>query len=142
MASFISSNANRFYTALESSFGVVAPITAANRIPAVKLAIRQQLDGGRRRDKTGSRTFGGVPAGMRRLTDFELQTYLTSWDKSNTGPAYGPLFQSALGAPPQQFAGGVVTSASGDGHLGFAGVHGLSAGQAVTSGGEIRFVNA
>ena len=55
MASYISSNANRFYAALESTYGKVDPITAANRIPAVKLGIRQQVDAGTRRDKTGSR---------------------------------------------------------------------------------------
>src|SRR5215813_6834782 len=63
MATFISSNANRFYTVLESSFGVVPAISAANRIPALKLAIRQALETLTRRDKTGSRTFGGTPAG-------------------------------------------------------------------------------
>ena len=142
MASFISSNANRFYTALESSFGAVASITAANRIPAVKVGIRQQLDGRTRRDKTGSRTFGGVPPGARRLTDFDLQTYLTSWNKTDAAPAYGPLFQSALGAAAQRFTGGTVASANADGHLAFAGAHGLGAGQGVTSGGEVRFVSA
>ena len=94
MASYISSNANRFYTALENAFGQVDPITAANRIPAVKLAIRQQVDAGTRRDKTGSRTFAGMPAGVRRRTEFDLQTYLTSWDKSAAGPGYGPLFEA------------------------------------------------
>jgi hypothetical protein len=142
MPSYISSNANRFYTALESTFGVVASITAADRIPAVKLGIRQQLDGGQRRDKTGSRTFGGTPAGVRRRTDFDLQTYLTSWDKSAAAPAYGPLFQSALGAAPQRFAGGMVASASAQGNIQFAAAHGLSAGQGVSSGGEVRFVAA
>ena len=39
MASYISSNANRFYTALESAYGQVPAITGANRIPAVKLTI-------------------------------------------------------------------------------------------------------
>jgi hypothetical protein len=142
MPSYISSNANRFYTALESTFGAVASITAADRIPAVKLGIRQQLDGGQRRDKTGSRTFGGTPAGVRRRTDFDLQTYLTSWDKAAAAPAYGPLFQSALGAAPQRFAGGMVASASAQGDVQFAAAHGLSAGQGVTSGGEVRFVAA
>jgi hypothetical protein len=142
MASYISSNANRFYTALESTFGAVASITSANRIPAVKLAIRQQLDGGSRKDKTGSRTFGGTPAGRRRRTDFDLQTYLTSWDKSNAEPAYGPLFQSALGANPQRFAGGIAASATAEGSLQFAAPHGLNPGQGVTSGGEVRFVAA
>ncbi|HXK02893.1 MAG TPA: hypothetical protein VMS37_10850 [Verrucomicrobiae bacterium] len=142
MASYISSNANRFYTALEDSFGKAESITAANRIPAVKLSIRQQVETGTRRDKTGSRTFAGLPVGVRRKTDFELQTYLTSWDKSAPGPGYGPLFQAALGADPLQFHGASVASSTTTGRLGFAGAHGLSAGQAVASGGEIRFVAA
>jgi hypothetical protein len=140
--SYISSNANRFYTALESAFGVVGSITAANRIPALKLAIKQQLDGGTRRDKTGSRTFGGNPPGMRRKTDYDLQTYLTSWDKTAAAPGYGPLFQSALGAAPQRFAGGTVASASAQGQLAFAAAHNLSPGQGVTCNGEVRFVAA
>ena len=56
MSSYISSSANRFYTALESAYGTVAIITAANRIPAVKLGIQQQgrqgWDGFARADKT------------------------------------------------------------------------------------------
>ena len=39
MSTYISSSANRFYTALESAYGSVGSITAANRIPAVKLGI-------------------------------------------------------------------------------------------------------
>ena len=93
MASYISSNANRFYAALESAYGKVGPITAANRIPAVKLGIRQQVDAGTRRDKTGSRTFAGLPAGVKRKTDFELQTYLTNWDRTSMTRVTGrPLF--------------------------------------------------
>src|SRR3954453_14860452 len=112
MASYISSNANRFYVGLESSFGVVPAIAATNRIPALKLGIKQQLDAGTRRDKTGSRTFAGVPPGGRKKTDFELNTYLTSWDKTTPAPAYGPLFQSALGAAPQRWNGGTIASAT------------------------------
>ena len=67
MSSYISSNANRFYAALESSYGQVGTISATNRIPAVKLGITQQLETAQRRDKTGSRTFAGVPPGGRRL---------------------------------------------------------------------------
>ena len=142
MASYISSNANRFYVALESAYGKVDPITAANRIPAVKLGIRQQIDAGTRRDKTGSRTFAGLPAGVRRRTDFDLQTYLTSWDKSTAGPGYGPLFEAALGGTPQRFSGGTAAASTQDGRLTFATPHGLSAGQAVSSSGDIRFVMA
>jgi hypothetical protein len=71
--SYISSNANRFYTALESSYGKVSAITAQQRIPAVKLTTRQQLEMPDRKDKTGSRTFTGVPAGGRRQTQFNLR---------------------------------------------------------------------
>jgi hypothetical protein len=142
MASYISSNANRFYTALESSYGKVGSLTAMNRIPALKLTVQQQLEAKDRKDKTGSRTFSGLPAGGRRRTNFELRTYLTSWDKSSGGPGYGPLFQAALGAGPQHFTGGTVASSTPAGRLGFAAPHGLSAGQAVACGGEIRFVGA
>jgi len=140
---YISSNENRFYTALETSYGTVGAITAGNRIPALKLTVQQQLDIKDRKDKTGSRTFAGLPAGGRKRTNFELQTYLTSWQKSPTSaPAYGPMFQAALGGAPLAFAGGTVASTTGAGRVGFAAAHGLVAGQAVESGGEIRFVSA
>ncbi len=142
MSSYISSNANRFYTALESTYGNVGSIAAVNRIPAVKLGVKQQTAMGTRRDKTGSRTFAGTPAGVRRRTDFELQTYLTSWDKTSAGPGYGPLFQAALGAAPVRFAGGTVASITSGGRLGFAAAHGLGSGQAVSFGGQVRFVAA
>src|ERR1035441_9424874 len=97
MSTYISSSANRFYTALESGYGSVGSITAASRIPAIKLGIQQTVVTGTRRDKTGSRTFAGVPAGVRRRTDFTLQTYLTNWDKTTAGPGYGPLFEATMG---------------------------------------------
>jgi hypothetical protein len=142
MSSYISSYANRFYTAIETTFGAVASITSANRIPAVKLAIKQQLDGGVRKDKTGSRTFGGVPPGVKRRTDFDLQTYLTSWDKTTPAPGYGPMVQSALGGSPQRFNGGTAASATAEGMITFSAAHGLTPGQALTSGGDVRFVAA
>jgi hypothetical protein len=142
MASYISSNANRFYTSIESSFGRVGAITSGSRIPAVKLAIRQHLEVTTRKDKTGSRTFAGLPAGGRRRTEFDLQTYLTSWQKSAGDPGYGPLFRAALGAAPLQFAGGTAGSSTSNARLGFGTPHGLSVGQAVSSAGEIRFAQA
>ena len=141
MSSYISSNANRFYTALETTYGSIGAITAANRIPAVKLTVRQQREVSTRKDKTGSRTFTGLPVGGRRQTNFELRTYLTSWQKSGAGPGYGPLFHAALGATPLLFPGGTVASYV-DGKLDFAAPHGLGAGQAVSCGGELRFVTA
>ncbi len=140
--SYILSNSNRFYAGMESSFGAIPTITSANRIPAVKLAIRQQLELAARRDKTGSRTFPGNPPGGRLHTTFDLLTYLTSWQKSNPGPAYGPLFQSALGATPAQYLGGTVASATDGANIAFAAPHGLVVGQAMASANEIRFVAA
>jgi hypothetical protein len=142
MSSYISSNANRFYAALENAYGKVESITATNRIPAVKLGIQQQVETGTRRDKTGSRTFAGVPAGVRRRTNFDLQTYLTSWDKTTAGPGYGPLVEAAMGGTPVRFGGGIAASSTETGRLGFGAPHGLAPGQAVCSGGEIRFAAA
>jgi hypothetical protein len=155
MSSYISSNANRFYTALESAYGNVSAVTSANRIPALKLAVEQQLEVTTRKDKTGSRTFPGLPAGGRRRTSFELRTFLTSWQQAAAGPsgnapspdtlpgpAYGPLFQAALGGTPLEFAGGTAASSTAAGSLVFQAAHGLTAGQAVSCGGEIRFVTA
>lgn len=88
MASYISSNANRFYAAIEPSYGQAALVSAANRFPAVSMAIQQGLEQSRRHDKTGSRTFRGTPKTSRRVTAFETQTYLTSWterDRPLTG---------------------------------------------------------
>src|SRR5262245_39058125 len=140
MATYISSNANRFYVGREDGYGQVAEITAANRIPALKLNVQQRIDGGERKDKTGSRTFAGRPPGGRKRTDYELHTYLTSWDKLTQAPAYGPRFEGALGGAPLASAGGTVANATPDGQLELAAPHGLVVNQAVNYGGEIRFV--
>ena len=103
----------------KASYGEVERSRPSNRIPALKLTVQQQLDVKDRKDKTGSRTFAGLPAGGRRRTNFELQTYLTSWEKSAAGPGYGPLFQAALGGAPLHFAGGTVASEHARGGLGF-----------------------
>ncbi|HXB68237.1 MAG TPA: hypothetical protein VNY05_08340 [Candidatus Acidoferrales bacterium] len=142
MASYISSKANRFYTALEGAYGQAGSIGSSNRIPTLKLTVQQQLEITTRKDKTGSRTFAGLPTGGRRRTNFALQTYLTSWNRAAASPGYGPLFQAALGGTPLSFAGGTVSSWTAGGRLGFGTPHGLSVGQAVSSGGEIRFVAA
>src|SRR5580698_8764400 len=139
--SYILSTSNRLYTALESSYGTVGAITAANRIPALKLSVKQQVEVTNRQDKTGSRTFPGLPPGGRKLTSFGLTTYLTNWAGAAPGPSYGPLFQAALGGTPAQSAGGALSTATTAGALGFSAPHGLSVGQAVSSGTELRFVS-
>ena len=110
MASYVLSNANRFYTGLESSYGQTPAITAQNRFPAVKLKAKNQLEKADRRDKTGSRTFVGIPAGLRRTTSFDLTTYMTSWGGQSSGPSYGPLFQAGMGASPSMYAGGTAAT--------------------------------
>jgi len=142
MASYISSNANRFYTGLESSYGETPAITAQNRIPAVKLTAKNQLEKADRRDKTGSRTFVGMPSGLRRTTSFTLTTYMTSWGGQGSGPSYGPLFQASMGAAPALYPGGTTAAGTTSTALVFAAPHGLSVGQGVSCNGEIRFVTA
>ena len=141
MPVYISSNANRFYCAAESAYGQVAAITADNRIPSVKLTVKQQLEVLGRKDKTGSRTFAGLPPGGRRKTTFGLTTFLTTWNGGGP-PSYGPLFQGALGSAAAMFAGGTVAPGSSTTTLRFATPHGLAPGQAVTYLGELRFVAA
>ena len=77
--SYILSNDNRFYVALEQSYGAAAAISAGNRIPAVKLTTKQQIEKVQRADKTGSRTFAGNPSGLRKQTSFGLKTYMANW---------------------------------------------------------------
>lgn len=140
--SYISSNQNRFYAALETGYGRVPAISVEHRIPAVKLYTRQQLEVPDRKDKTGSRTFTGVPARGRRRTTFGLKTYMTSWTNPSQNPAHGALFQAGLGGAPktcQSMAAGPGCSGT---ILVFAFPHGLAPGQAVTYSGEIRFIAA
>jgi len=139
--SYILSNDNRFYVALEQSYGAAAEISANNRIPAVKLTTKHQTEKVKRADKTGSRTFAGYPNGLRLQTSFGLKTYLANWGNPAVIPPYGPLFQACLGGAGVQSAGGTVASTSGASTIAFTAPHALTPGGAVTSGGEIRFVS-
>lgn len=139
MSTYISSNQNRFYAALEANYGEAAPITSSNRYPAVRLSGQQAVELGRRRDKTGTRTFLGGSSSARRKTAFETQTYLTSWNGSQQ-PGYGALVQAALGATPQISSGLVIASAQSGSSLQTTTNHGLSVGSAVSYNNELRFV--
>ena len=138
---YISSNDNRFYVALEQSYGNVAAISNGNRIPAVKLTARQRPAATQRRDKTGSRTFAGLPSTLRKDTTFDLRTYMTSWADQTVAPAYGPLFEACLGAMPLLWPGATASTSDAT-SISFASPHGLIPGQAVSSATEIRFVAA
>ena len=139
MSSYISSSNNRFYVASESGYGVAPAIQGEHRIPAVRLRARQEQDRGERKDKTGSRTFAGNPAGIRKRTTFGLNTYMTGWSAQGQEPSHGPLIRAAMGGAAEIWSGGTVASSNGTA-LTFTAPHGLSAGQAVAIGGEIRFV--
>jgi hypothetical protein len=140
--SYILSNDNRYYVAVEVTYGNAATVAAANRIPAVELNIKQQTEKSLRKDKTGSRTFAGNPSGLRRDTSFALKTYMSNWADQTVLPAHGPLFQACLGGPATLFGGGTVAGNPSATQVAFASAHGLSPGQALTSGGELRFVSA
>ena len=142
MSCYISSNNERIYCALESAYGVIPTITGSNRIPAMKMKAKQVPEQTSRKDKTGSRTFVGMPNSIREITTFEVDTLLTEWSNTSAAPAYGPLFQCAMGGTPVIWAGGTVASVTGGTQIAFTAAHGLSAGQAVTFSGEIRFVTA
>lgn len=139
---FISSVANRWYCARESAYGQLATITAANRIPAVKLTAQQQREKSQRKDKTGSRTYQGMPAGMRLQTSFDLTTYMRDWPDPTTLPSHGPLFEAAMGTPGALSGGNAAAEGCTNTSIAFAAPHGLVPGQAITAGGEIRFVAA
>jgi len=139
---YISSNDNRFYVALEGSYGQVAAAASFSRIPAVKLAATQQLERAERKDKTGSRTFVGYPTGGRRANTFDLTTYMRDWSDQTQPPGYGPLFQACLGQAPAIAAPLTIGSASSPVQFAFTTAHGLTPGQAVAYGSEVRFVSA
>ncbi|MGA2328559.1 MAG: hypothetical protein ABSH05_19970 [Bryobacteraceae bacterium] len=139
---YISSNDNRLYVALELSYGQVAAIESRNRFPAVKLATSQRLERPKRKDKTGTRTFPGPPAGLRKRTTFDVRTYMTGWTRQDAEPGYGPLFQASLGGAAVLFNGGTAGNNQNLKLLTFSSAHGLAAGQAVSCGGELRFVNS
>jgi len=142
MSCYISSNNERIYVALESTYGDVPTITASNRIPLVKLTAKQVPAQTNRSDKTGSRTFVGLPNTIRKTTNYSLNTLLTEWTDQTTAPSEGPLFQAAMGGTPVFYNGGTVATVTGQTEIQFTAPHGLSAGQAVTFSGEMRFVVA
>ncbi|HYL37176.1 MAG TPA: hypothetical protein VEV17_14765 [Bryobacteraceae bacterium] len=140
--SYILSNDNRFYVALEPTYGNAASAAATNRISAVKLTARQRTEKVQRKDKTGSRTFAGNPSGLRKETTFELRTYMTNWADQTTPPAHAPLFQACLGGAATLSPGGTIAAGTDPGKLAFTLPHGLMPGRAVISGSEIRFASA
>ena len=140
--SYILSNTNRWYCAQEAAYGQVAAITAANRIPAVNLKVQNQREKAHRKDKTGTRTFAGLPAGLRRNTSFDATSYVRDWPDPTMLPPHAPLVEAAMGAPGVLWPGATTGTGSTQSTIYFLSPHGLNPGQAIVSGGEIRFVAA
>ncbi len=139
MSNYISSNNNRFYVGLEASYGVAPTAEQLTRIPAVSLKTKHERERLQRKDKTGTRTFLGLPPNVRFQTSFELNTYMTGWVDPGRPPSHTALFEAALGRSAQTFNGGVIASANGT-LLTFVAPHQLGLGQGLGFGGEIRFV--
>ena len=138
---YLSSNNNRFYTAVEGAYGTAATVTADNLIPAVSLKATYKLQKPQRKDKTGTRTYLGEVSGLRSSADFELHSYVCSWGDMTQAPPHGALVQAAMGGTPMAWTGQTIASANGT-TITFAGAHGLSTGQAICCGNEIRFAAA
>jgi len=137
---YIASIANRWYCALEGAYGELAQVTAGNRIPAVTMTAQQQRQKTQRKDKTGSRTYLGTPPGARLETSFSMTSYMRDWPNTTVLPSHGPLVQAAMGGPGALWGGNTVAAGSTASQIAFTSAHGLNPGQAITCGGEIRFV--
>lgn len=141
MACYIASNDNRFYVALEDTYGQVRSISEADRCPGLGLAVRQQTLVPRRRDKTGTRTYHGTPGPLRRECAQAFRTYVVAGPAPGMAPPHGPLYQAGLGGVPRAFAGAPIASMAGN-VIVCSAPHNLTMGTGVTCGGEIRFVAA
>jgi hypothetical protein len=139
MACYISSRENRFFVKQEAELGQAIEAAPSDRINAVRLEIREQNEVPQRRDKTGGRTFAGIPNNVKRKVQFGLETYLTSWDQPAAPPPVGTLWASTLGAEVQLSGANGVSGVTGV-SVGFTGPHNLEVGQAVSVDGEMRFV--
>ena len=141
MSGYISSNANRFYAALETNYGQAVPVTASNRFPATKLIAHQIVESGKRLDKTGTRTHLGPTATGRYKTAFETHSYLTGWNGVGQ-PCYGPLFEAGLGSNPNTYTGLTLSSVLSATQIRTTTPHGLGSGSGISISNEIRFVRS
>jgi hypothetical protein len=140
MSCYIASSDNRIYAAQESTYGTVPAIGSQHRFGGFDLRATQRIMAGRRRDKTGSRSFAGYPQNLRRETTFTLRHYLSGIQTGSTAPGYGALVHAAFGGTVLQFAGATARTGGSASQLVFNNPHGLVVGQAVTYQDEIRFV--
>ncbi|MBK7927507.1 MAG: hypothetical protein IPJ98_08440 [Bryobacterales bacterium] len=142
MSCHIASYANRSYAALEAELGAVAAMTSSHRLPLSKLDIRSVREASQRLDKSGGRTFVGVPHNGREHTTIEFSSYLTGWDSMSGVPELDAAVQAVMGGEVQANAPNAITDVSGGLTVTMSAPHGLSVGQAIAIGSEIRFVDS
>ena len=142
MSCHIASYANRSYAALESELGAVAAITTSHRLPLSKLDIRSVREASQRLDKSGGRTFVGAPNNGREHTTVQFSTYLTGWDALSGVPELDAALQAVMGGEVQASVPNIITSISSGLTVTMSAPHGLSIGQAISVGSEIRFVDS
>ncbi len=141
MSSYIRSNSNRFYAAVEPSFGVAAQVTSSDRFPATRVRAQQVVESTSRLDKTGTRTMTTAAFDGRRRTAFEVRTYLSTWASTAQVP-YSSLFQAAMGADAEVGQSLLIDSALSSVTFKTTTPHGRAVGSAVSDGQEIRFVTS
>ncbi len=141
MSNYISSNQNRFYAALEQSYGEVQTANTNNRFPAIHLKAAQAIEVVRRLDKTGTRTFQGSAPTGRLNTAFDVRSYLTSWGGAGE-PGYGSFFSATCGAPAEFSNGFIVNSLVNSTEIVSSAPHGLTVGSGLSWNNELRFVTA
>jgi hypothetical protein len=142
MSCYISTRDSRYYAAVETAFGQVAPVTAANRFSGLRLYVQQKWEEPRRRDKTGTRTHLGIAGLPRKRTAYELSTYLYARESGEMRPRCGALVEGALGAAPRIHNGGLPVAQVQGTTAVFSAAHGLQPGDAISMGGNLRIVTA
>ena len=143
MGCYVSSNNERVYVALESAYGEVPAITAANRIPLLNLGAKQVPVVTGRKDKTGSRTFVGLPNTIRRTTSFTLNTLMTEWVDQTRGADRGAAVSSGAGSDAGSVYGRDGGKRDGpDARSNSRRPHGLTPGRRLLRATDIRFVAA
>lgn len=138
---YISVIDNRHYVSLEQQFGAVSIPATSNRVPLQSMDLSQRFHIPKRKDKSGSRSFIGSGAPLREEARFHAKGYLYPTTIGSTSPVR-PLIEAAMGGPTLSFNGGLVDSALDSTHFRFVAPHGLAPGQALSFGGELRFVRA
>ncbi len=140
--SYVSANLNRHYAAVEPSYGQVPAVASSDAFRVVSFDAELVQEYLERRDKSGSRSFLGVPQAGRREARFALESYLMSGGTAGAAPDLAPLYQAACGGAPLAFGGGSTAAGCTTTTIVFSTVHGLAAGQAIVVAGEMRFVTS